>query len=278
MSGKKKNNETTKKVGFYVALAVCLVAVGVAAWSTYDAVQDYDIGAGTSSVSSMDPEVVSKTPENQGENEDGQALIDKNRDKNQLSSTAPDKDNAQQTAGSVNQSADSSSESEESSSGFIPQEQEYGVPVNAGTVYEVSEVLHFPVEDSEVTKQYSAGVPVYSDTMRDWRIHNGTDFKAEAGAAVKACANGVVKSTMTDLKLGNIVIVEHGEYEFWYCGVDENFIVREGDIVSTGQEIGTVTAVPFEAAEDTHLHLEVKHDEVTINPMEILSSPEESNE
>lgn len=278
MSGKKKNNETTKKVGFYVALAVCLVAVGVAAWSTYDAVQDYDIAAGNSSVSSMDPEIVSKNPESQNGDEDGQALIDKNRDKNQLSSSGTDTDDAKETAGSVDQSPESNVDSSESSSAFIPQDQEYGVPVNAGTVYEVSEVLHFPIEDSEVVKQYSAGVPVYSDTMRDWRIHNGTDFKAEAGAAVKACANGVVKSTMTDLKLGNIVVVEHGEYVFWYCGVDENFTVREGDIVSTGQEIGTVTAVPFEAAEETHLHLEVKHDDVTINPMEILSSSEESAE
>lgn len=278
MSGKKKNNETSKKVGFYVALAVCLVAVGVAAWSTYDAVQDYDITAGTSSVSSMDPEVVSKDTPSQDNTEDGQALIDKDRDKNQLSDSSSDIDDAKETAGSVDQTPDSSAESSESSSGFIPQEQEYGVPVNAGTVYEVSEVLHFPIEDSEVIKQFSAGVPVYSDTMRDWRIHNGADFKAEAGATVKACANGVVKSTMTDLKLGNIVIVEHGEYEFWYCGVDENFIVREGDVVSTGQEIATVTAVPFEASEESHLHLEVKQDEVTINPMEILTSPTDENE
>jgi len=278
MGGKKKNNETTKKVGFYVALAVCLVAVGVAAWSTYDAVQDYDIEAGTSNVSAMDPEVVSKDTQSQNDTEDGQALIDKGRDKNQLSSSNADTDQARETAGTVDQTPESSAEAGESSSAFIPQEQDYGVPVNAGTVYEVSEVLHFPTGSGEVIKQYSAGVPVYSDTMRDWRIHNGTDFKAEAGDPVKACANGLVKSTMTDLKLGNIVIIEHGEYEFWYCGLDENFIVSEGDVVSAGQEIGTVTAVPFEAAEETHLHLEVKRDGVNLNPMEILSTSTESNE
>lgn len=278
MSGKKKNNETTKKVGFYVALAVCLVAVGVAAWSTYDAVQDYDIAAGTNDASQMDPEVVSKETESQRDAEDGQALIDRDRDKNQLSSSGADTDEARETAGTVDQSPENSAETDESSSTYIPQEQDYGVPVNAGTVYEVSEILHFPIESGEVIKQYSSGVPVYSDTMRDWRIHNGSDFKAEAGDPVKACANGLVKSVTTDLKLGNIVIVEHGEYEFWYCGLDEDFIVSEGDVVSAGQEIGTVTAVPFEAAEETHLHLEVKRDNVSLNPMEILSASSKSDE
>lgn len=278
MSGKKKNNETTKKVGFYVALAVCLVAVGVAAWSTYDAVQDYDIAAGASSESSMNPEIVSKGAQAEENTEDGQALIDNDRDKNQLASPDANADDARETAGTVDETPGSKEETTESSSGFIPQEQDYGVPVNAGTVYEISEVLHFPTESGEVLKHYSAGVPVYSDTMRDWRIHNGTDFKAETGDAVKACANGLVKSTSTDLKLGNIVIIEHGEFEFWYCGLDENFIVSEGDIVSAGQEIGTVTAVPFEAAEEAHLHLEVKRDGVSVNPMEILSEPSKTEE
>ena len=38
MNGKRFSNEKARRNGFYLALAVCLVAVGVAAWSTYDAV------------------------------------------------------------------------------------------------------------------------------------------------------------------------------------------------------------------------------------------------
>ncbi len=38
MNGKRFSGENARRSGFYLALAVCLVAVGIAAWSTYDAV------------------------------------------------------------------------------------------------------------------------------------------------------------------------------------------------------------------------------------------------
>ena len=41
MNGKRFTEEKARRSGFYLALAVCLVAVGVAAWSTYDAVNSY---------------------------------------------------------------------------------------------------------------------------------------------------------------------------------------------------------------------------------------------
>ena len=41
MNGKRFSEEKTRRNGFYLALAVCLVAVGIAAWSTYDAVNSY---------------------------------------------------------------------------------------------------------------------------------------------------------------------------------------------------------------------------------------------
>ena len=41
MNGKRFSEDKARRNGFYLALAVCLVAVGIAAWSTYDAVQGY---------------------------------------------------------------------------------------------------------------------------------------------------------------------------------------------------------------------------------------------
>ena len=41
MNGKRFSEEKAGRSGFYLALAVCLVAVGIAAWSTYDAVTSY---------------------------------------------------------------------------------------------------------------------------------------------------------------------------------------------------------------------------------------------
>lgn len=264
MSGKKKTNETAKKVGFYVALAICLVAVGVAAWSTYDAVQTYDgvDEVGEFYTPSEDIQPVINTESTAGD-EDGEALVSGDKNSLKVTESKP----AQETAGEVIQNV----ESEESSDVFIPQEQEQGVPVNAGTIYEVSEVMHYPVDSKEIIGHYSSGVPVYSETMRDWRIHCGADIKAESGEDVKACANGVVKEVTTDAMLGNIAVIEHGEYIFWYCGLGETFEIAQGDTVSAGQKIGTVAAVPYEAADESHIHLEVKRDDIYINPVDIMT-------
>ena len=41
MNGQRFSKDKARRNGFYLALAVCLVAVGIAAWSTYDAVHGY---------------------------------------------------------------------------------------------------------------------------------------------------------------------------------------------------------------------------------------------
>ena len=147
--------------------------------------------------------------------------------------------------------------------------QQEQVPATA-PLYEISTELIWPVEGGEALNVYSAGAPVYSETMKDWRIHTGLDITAESEAPVLACANGQVKETYTDSMLGNVVLVEHGPYQFYYCGVGENFLVNPGDVVTMGQQLGVVTAVPFEAAEEPHLHLEVRRDGVALDPQAVL--------
>lgn len=270
MSGngrKQHSSEKTKRNGFYLALAICLVAVGIAAWSTYDAVNGYvsteDPNTTVTNSMATQPEATAK-PKAAADDEDGEAV-----NKQTESSKATETNAAVE---SKVESEPAPIAEEPSDSGFISQVEEYGVPVNAGTIYEISSVLTYPVESKENVAEYSKGIPVYSSTMKDWRIHNGLDIKATEGEAVKAAGNGIVTQTLTDPKLGNVVVIEHGEYEFWYCGLGEDFMVNVDDIVTAGQQIGVITAVPFESAEDTHLHLEVKRDDVYLNPIEVLSA------
>ena len=64
MNGKRFTEEKARRSGFYLALAVCLVAVGVAAWSTYDAVNSYvEPTAEESSLASQQAEDVRENPE-----------------------------------------------------------------------------------------------------------------------------------------------------------------------------------------------------------------------
>ena len=225
----KKNNE---KRSFYIALSVCLLAAVAAAWSTYASVMDYvktnqPALAGESSV----PAVVS-TPK--------------------PVSSAPQESSLP---------APSSSEAESSE---IPTavESEEAVPAAA---YSVS--THFvPPAMGEILSHYSGDNLVYNQTMRDWRTHPGCDIACEEGESILACANGQVTRTYTDPLWGNVVEVEHGEYTLRYCGVGEEFMVSAGDVVRQGQVIALITAVPCEAAQPLHVHLEAEKNGQAIDP------------
>ena len=139
---------------------------------------------------------------------------------------------------------------------------EAAAPVAA---YTESEQYIRPVESAELLSAYSEA-PVYSETMRDYRVHTGADYKAERGETVHAAANGIVKSTHTDMLLGNMIVIDHGGAEISYCGLGETFLVKPGEVVERGQDIGSVTAAPFESAMETHLHIEAVQHGKNIDP------------
>lgn len=110
---------------------------------------------------------------------------------------------------------------------------------------------------NEVSKAFSSGEPVYSETMKDWRVHNGVDFTGEKGQTVKAAADGKVTVIKTDVMWGNVIEIDHGfGIVTRYCGVSARDIAV-GDVVEVGEPIGVLSTVPCEAEEGEHLHFEV---------------------
>ena len=272
MNGKRFSKEK-RRGGFYLALAVCLTAVGIAAWSTYDSVTSYTAPQ-SSQQETADPEDPEARKKVSQKEETSKASASKEEP-----SPAPTPKPAEEESSQAQEAAGEPSPTQEpsqqepspaESSGeetVIPQETQ--VPANA-PLYEISAKFIWPVASRQVSQAYSAGAPVYSQTMKDWRIHTGTDLSAQAGEEVLACANGQVLETATDPLLGNLVTIEHGDFVFSYCGLGEDFAVSPGDTVTQGQVIGTVTAVPQESAESPHLHLEVRRDQVCLDPQSLL--------
>ena len=79
----------------------------------------------------------------------------------------------------------------------------------------------------------------YNETTRDWRVHNGVDYAAEAGTPVSAAADGTVYTTYEDDTLGYTVVIRHeGGYTTRYSSLGEDLCVAPGDAVSLGQTIG----------------------------------------
>ena len=111
-----------------------------------------------------------------------------------------------------------------------------------------------------ISLSFNSDMLTYSETLKDWRTHNGTDFSAEEEEAVCAMADGTVKAVKNNTLLGTIVVIAHGNIEASYCGLSESVSVEKGDTIEAGEVIGTVGTIPSEQSEGTHLHIEVKRD------------------
>ena len=117
-----------------------------------------------------------------------------------------------------------------------------------------------------VQKAYSDGKPAYSETMRDWRTHDGTDFAGELGQKVKALADGKITAVSESPLWGTVITVDHGmEVVSRYYGVKA--AVKKGNTVKVGDLLGTLIAIPCESAEGPHLHLEMSIDGKTVDPV-----------
>ncbi|MCX8122982.1 MAG: M23 family metallopeptidase [Spirochaetes bacterium] len=109
--------------------------------------------------------------------------------------------------------------------------------------------------ENPVTKKYS--------------FHKGIDIAAPKGSKVVASASGtIVTSVYMNNGYGNCIIIEHAnDIKTLYAHLEKR-IVKAGDIVSQGQQIGTVGATG--RATGPHLHYEVYKGKNSINPQELV--------
>ena len=130
----------------------------------------------------------------------------------------------------------------------------------------------YPLTDA-VQNGYSEEL-VYSNTMADWRAHPAIDFKGSEGDKVVAINDGLVIDVIKDNMLGQVVVIDHGgKLVARYCGL-KSVNVKKGSYVNIGNKIGSLGDVPFEGAEDTHLHFETLLDGKSVNPLEVMGKLE----
>ncbi len=125
---------------------------------------------------------------------------------------------------------------------------------------------------NDIIKDFSNGGMVYNQTMGDWRVHNGVDFGGAAGNRVDAVADGEITAVYEDSFLGTVVEIDHGNsMTVSYCGLKKGTTLAEGTFVKGGDKIGTLGTVPAESADGDHLHLEIKVDGKTVDPLAALN-------
>ena len=130
----------------------------------------------------------------------------------------------------------------------------------------------YPVS-GQIVAAFSANELQYSETLGDWRTHDGIDLAAKPGTTVLSACAGTVLAVEDDSLMGTTVRVEHdGGYITTYANLQSKPPVLVGDEVSAGQIIGAVgeTAVA-ESGQPPHLHFAVEKDGAFQDPEAFLN-------
>ncbi|MBQ2668598.1 MAG: M23 family metallopeptidase [Clostridia bacterium] len=267
MNEQDKEKKKSGRGGFYAALAICVLAIGIAAWSTYDTMSGFLTPTDTDGAKNTVRDTLTAIEPA----DDPEDTVTAGHAHGTTSAVPAEPEPSDVPKSEAAGRAEIEPEKPAAEPAAAPtEESEPAEPTAAEPAsYRVSERFVYPVSSGEVLAAYT-DIPVYSETMRDYRVHLGMDLKAKRGETVKAAANGIVKDAYTDMLLGNILVIEHGDVEIRYCGLGETFLVKPGEVVTAGQDIGSVTAAPFESAMETHLHLEAAENGQVIDPASLF--------
>lgn len=135
--------------------------------------------------------------------------------------------------------------------------------------------LALPVS-GKLIKNHSVDVQVFSQTMKDWRVHLGVDIATAANAAVCSVADGTVAQVWEDPMMGWCVAVSHsGECMTVYKNLAKDLAegISLGSTVKKGQLLGHVgDSAMLEIAEDPHLHMEMTVKGLQVDPLDYFSA------
>lgn len=244
------SSKSKKNRNFYIALTLCVAAVSAAGWSTYQSVKNFlsPVGANSKAkhTDSQKSEKHKQSPGTEKKN-----TFEKNESK------------SVSNIGSSNRKTNIS-----------PMDTEETKAVSA----EASSNLIIYPSTKNVIKEFSGDNPVYSNTFSDWRTHQGTDFRAEEGSIVKSITDGTVKDITDDSVYGTTVVIEHTPgFTAYYCGLGETVMVKPGQEIRTGDDIGCIKNIPCEILDDPHLHLMISKDNKFIDPILVLDGAPPKN-
>lgn len=174
------------------------------------------------------------------------------------------------TPADTSESGSQSTEEPESNSTTLPPED----TEKPGTedAAKIPEMI-VPITGS-LAKPHDESLPVYSQTMGDFRTHTGVDIAAAVGDSVLSVANGTVKEIYEDPFMGtSVAIAMNGDTVAIYKNlgsIADGLTV--GATVAAGDAIGTVgESAMIEIADEPHLHFELTVGGSAVDPMDYFS-------
>jgi len=101
-------------------------------------------------------------------------------------------------------------------------------------------------------------------------LHSGMDFRAPAGAPIKATANGVVTTAGWNGGYGRMVEIDHGNGLTTRFAHMSKILVKEGDRIKIGDVVGQVGSSGRSTG--PHLHYEVRRNGAAIDPLRFIKA------
>ena len=251
--------DSAERVGFYIALTVCIAAVGLAIWSAYSTLSEPEESGGSYFASLSSATAPAAQPMT--------GVTESPTSAPTAAATAQPTENPTEPATEAHTFA-----RYEGATQPRTEDAEMDADVSSlQAVLRVTDSLAYPVKSRSVLKQYSEDA-VYSKTMRDYRAHTGCDFAAEAGESVYAMCSGTVKDISVSELYGVIAEIACNGFSVYYCGLDPDVSVMKGDTVSTGDTIGAAAQVPCECEDPAHIHVEIRVGNRLIDPLSVINN------
>ncbi len=132
----------------------------------------------------------------------------------------------------------------------------------------VEETKYVLPTSGEITKDFSKDTLVFSETMKDYRVHSGIDFTSEYGQAVKSFSDGIIEEFYDDPLNGMTMMIRHSDSLITrYCnlsselpeGIEVGSSVHAGDNIAFIGEPGIL-----ECSQGHHLHFEIERNGVKV--------------
>ncbi len=254
--GKKMSNNRLNRFlngkGFYFVLGVCMIAIGVSAWTAID-----KASAPSDNILSSD------TAEQNSKEEpfDFEKEAKANKEQSGIEDERDEINSREQEESKENSYEKEQSSKEEQSSSTLEKPE----------VEPLASYFVFPIQ-GEVIKKFSASEVQYSVTFNDMRLHKGVDIKAVAGSEVKSAGDGKILEVKKDPDLGYTVKIDHGNgITVLYAGLQKEISVKENEVVLAGATLGKLGTVNNECLDAPHLHLEFFNNGEAVDPLNYLN-------
>ena len=242
-SGRHSRKSLRERIGFYTAFSICLIAVAMAVYSTYNTVSRKS-AVKTVTQPATDSQLVAQPVT-------GVTVPEPRID------TPPANGAADLTVPTV--TADQSTQ---------PTTSGGDMDDAMRTLLSVDLSLTAPTKTGKVLREYTKD-SVYFKTINVWKPHTGVDFSCDLGDDVKAMVSGKVTKISNDKMFGKTVEISSGVAVLSYSGLGD-IKVKQGDSVERGDVIATSGAVPCEAGDENHIHVSLKVEGKNADPLNFM--------